>query len=167
VDARELRRGERGRVLGGRGLNLHDDRDWISESERPGWRWRRKRIGGELLGASLYDLPAGEKTFPYHYEHGHEEWLLVVSGEPTLRTPEGEQALKPGDVVCFAEGERGAHQLTGPGRVLMVSTLRVPRAAVYPDSDKIRVRWAPGDEDFLQFRRCDAVDYWEGENGSS
>jgi len=38
---------------------------------------------------------------------------------------------------------------------------------VYPDSDKIRVRWAAGDGDFLHFRRGDAVDYWEGENGSS
>ncbi len=135
-------------------MNLHDDRDWSAESDRPGWRWRRKRIGGELIGASLYDLR-------------HEEWLLVVSGEPTLRTPEGERVMRPGDVVCFPEGERGAHQLTGPGRVLIASTLRVPRTAVYPDSDKIRIRWAPREEDFLNFRRGDAVDYWEGENDSS
>ena len=26
---------------------------------------------------------------PYHYEYGEEEWLLVVEGRPTVRTPEG------------------------------------------------------------------------------
>lgn len=147
-------------------MNLHDDDGWERHGERDGYRWRAKRVAGDLIGASLYDVPAGEKTFPYHYELGHEEWLLVVAGEPTLRTSEGERKLAAGDVVCFAEGESGAHQVTGPGRVLMVSTLRMPRAAVYPDSDKIRVRWDVGDDDFLHFRRGDAVDYWEGENGS-
>jgi hypothetical protein len=33
---------------------------------------------------------------------------------------------------------------------------------VYPDSDKVGVR-AVGDEEPLNFRRGDAVDYWEGE----
>ncbi len=144
-------------------MNLHDDRDWIGERERPGYRWRRKRIAGELLGASLFDLPAGEKTAPYHYEEGQEEWLLVVSGAPTLRTPEAEHVLSPGDVVCFPAGPDGAHQLTGPGRVLLASTQVVPRTAVQPDSDKVFVRWGAGPRDWLVFRRSDAVDYWEGE----
>jgi hypothetical protein len=33
---------------------------------------------------------------------------------------------------------------------------------VYPDSDKVGVR-AVDDEEHLDFRRGDAVDYWEGE----
>jgi uncharacterized cupin superfamily protein len=37
----------------------------------------------------LYELQPGERSFPYHYEYGCEEWLLVVSGRPTLRTPDG------------------------------------------------------------------------------
>ncbi|HUH14668.1 MAG TPA: cupin domain-containing protein, partial [Gaiellaceae bacterium] len=142
-------------------------RDWIGERDRPGYRWRRKRIAGELLGASLFELPPGEKIAPYHYEDGQEEWLLVVSGEPTLRTPDGERVLEPGEVVCFPAGPAGAHQVTGPGRVLMASTQVVPRSAVQPDSDKVFVRWDTGPEDFLVFRRGDAVDYWEGENGSA
>ena len=35
-----------------------------------------------------------------------EEWLLVVSGTPTLGGPEGERELVRGDVVVFARGER-------------------------------------------------------------
>jgi hypothetical protein len=56
----------------------------------------------------------------------------------------------------------------GPGRVLIVSNWGVlPRAAVYPDSDKIRIRHGPEVDDVLHFRRADAVEYWEGEDGTT
>ena len=42
---------------------------------------------------------------------GPEEWLLVVAGRPTLRTPEGERQLEPGDVVAFPQGPAGAHKV--------------------------------------------------------
>jgi uncharacterized cupin superfamily protein len=144
-------------------VNLHDDRDWVRTRERPGYRWRRKRIAGEQLGASLFELPAGEKIAPYHYEEGQEEWLLVVSGAPTLRTAEGTRELRAGDAVCFRAGKEGAHQVAGPGRVLMISTLVVPRTVVQPDSDKVLIRWDTGQNGWSMFRRGDAVDYWEGE----
>lgn len=38
-------------------MNLHDDEGWLERtwpSERPGYAWRRKRVAGENLGASLY-----------------------------------------------------------------------------------------------------------------
>jgi uncharacterized cupin superfamily protein len=136
------------------------------EADRAGFRWRASRVGDLLgsqrIGASLYELPEGERTFPYHFHHGVEEWLLVVEGEPTVRTPAGEQRLAPGDLVCFPSGAGGAHSAAGPGRVLIVSANREPSISVYPDSDKLGAR--PGeDEDTLNFRRGDAVDYWDGE----
>ena len=51
-------------------------------------------------------MPPGEKLWPYHWELGCEEFLVVVSGTPTVRTPEGERELAPGDVVHFPEGSR-------------------------------------------------------------
>jgi len=140
-----------------------------SEHGRAGYAWSANRIGGELMGGTVYDLPAGERTFPYHYHRGIEEWLLVVAGNPTLRTPEGEQQLREGDVVCFRQGPEGAHQVTGPGRVLIVSNLATPSVGVYPDSDKVGTRPSldRSDPDRLDFRRSDAVDYWEGEDGSA
>ena len=146
-------------------MNLHDDADWLQERDRPGFSWRRKRIAGDLLAASLFELGEGQRIAPYHYEEGQEEWLLVVSGEPTLRTPEGEQRLAAGDVVSFPAGPDGAHTVAGPGRVLIASTQVVPRVVGQPDSDKVFVRWGTEPEDFLVFRRGDAVDYWEGEDG--
>jgi len=152
-------------------FNLYGD-DWEREQEREGYRWRGRMvgpvIGASLLGATVYELPPGERSFPYHYEYGNEEWLVVVAGWPTLRTPEGERELSPGDVVCFPEGPEGAHQVRNgtdePVRVLILSTKRTPSVAVYPDSDKIGVWPVAGEAtDRLLVRRDSAVDYWEGE----
>jgi hypothetical protein len=44
----------------------------------------------------------------------------------------------------------------------MLSANRSPSIAVYPDSDKLGTRPGGGD-DRLDFRRADAVDYWDGE----
>lgn len=147
-------------------INLLGD-EWQSENDRPGFRWRRMRVAGERIGASLYELPPGERTWPYHYEVGHDELLVVIAGRPTLRDPKGHRELRRGDCVLFPEGPGGAHQVINrsdePARVLIVSNLSVPRAAFYPDSGKIRVRWSPDAEDALMFRQEDAVDYWEGE----
>jgi uncharacterized cupin superfamily protein len=136
--------------------------------DRPGFRCRGARvgdrIGGERIGATLYELEEGERVCPYHFHHGVEEWLYVVAGQPTVRTPDGEQTLRPGDTVCFPAGPDGAHDVRGPGRVLILSANRDPSIAVYPDSAKLGTR--PGGEhehDRLNFRRDDAVDYWEGE----
>jgi uncharacterized cupin superfamily protein len=138
--------------------------------DRPGYSWSAARvgsaIGGEKLGATLYELPPGGKSFPYHYEYGAEEWLICVSGRPTLRTPDGEHELKPGDTVAFREGPEGAHQVINgtdePVRVLIFSTKGFPAVAVYPDSDKVGI-WTHDDKDHVIMRRGDAVDYWEGE----
>jgi uncharacterized cupin superfamily protein len=119
-------------------------------------------IGGKSLGATVYVLAEGQSVCPYHYEHGNEEWLLVLEGRPTLRHPSGEDELEPGDVVCFPEGPEGAHKTTNhyrePARVVILSTKIDPAVVVYPDSNKLGV-WPPG----KLFRLDDAVGYWEGE----
>ncbi len=140
------------------------------ERGRPGFSWRRAmvgaKLGGKRLGASLYELQPGERTFPYHYEYGAEEWLLVLDGRPSLRHPGGEDELEPGDVVCFPVGPEGAHKLTNrggePARVLFLSTKHRPGVAVYPDSDKIGL-WPEDDRDRIIVGRAAAVDYWDGE----
>ena len=153
-----------------RSFNLIDG-ELDLERSRPGFSWRAARVGEKLraekIGASVYELQPGERTFPYHYEYGAEEWLLVVAGRPTLRDPEGEHELRPGDVVCFREGPAGAHQVWNatdePVRVL-ISTKQVPDAAVYPDSGKIGI-WTGNDEADPPrlFRLGTELDYWDGE----
>jgi uncharacterized cupin superfamily protein len=119
-----------------------------------------KSIGAAMIGGTIYDLPEGDSICPYHFEYGDEEWLIVLSGSPTVRTPEETSTLEPGDVVCFPPGPEGAHKVTGPARVLMISTLNEPSVAVYPDSDKLGVY--VGDYRLL-VKRDAGVDYWLGE----
>jgi uncharacterized cupin superfamily protein len=74
---------------------------------------------------------------------GEEECCVVIAGTPTLRTPEGERALRPWDVAYFVRGPAGAHGLRNdtdePARVVFFSTVSDPELAVYPDDGKIGV----------------------------
>jgi uncharacterized cupin superfamily protein len=123
----------------------------------------REALGGELIGCTLYELDPGTQLWPYHYHCNNEEWLVVVDGVPTVRTPDGERELRAGDLVAFPEGETGAHTLSNrsdaTARIAIFST-RNQGSAHYPDSDKVG---AGPPWDRLYFRRGDAVDYWEGE----
>jgi uncharacterized cupin superfamily protein len=123
-----------------------------------------ERLGGEKIGATLYELPPGMKSFPYHWHRGHEEMLVVLVGRPTLRTPEGERQLERGDVVSFPTTPEGAHKLWNdtdePVRYLMLSTLTEFDVVHYPDSDKIAIRTA---DFYLNVRPDAGLDYMEGE----
>jgi uncharacterized cupin superfamily protein len=137
---------------------------------RDGYRLAYARLGPQIgaakIGATIYELPPGQSTFPYHYEHGCEEWLLVVAGRPTLRHPGGEDELEPGDLVCFPEGPEGAHKVTNStnetARLVILSTKASPAVAVYPDSDKIGV-FTEDEADDVMVRRESGVDYWDRE----
>src|ERR1700749_844577 len=108
-----------------------------------GFRRSSTRLGAALgaarPGLSVYELPPGQAIGPYHYEDPDEEWLLVVSGTPTLRHPGGEEQLEPWDVVFFPSGPDGAHQVRNTGetsaRVAMFSSITAVGALIYPASD--------------------------------
>lgn len=121
-------------------------------------------IGADHLGGTLIEIPPGTRAWPYHWEAAQEEWLIVLSGTPAVRTPGGEEELTPGDVVCFAAGPDGAHAVHNasdePCRVVMISNRAPVNVVVYPDSEKVGVRtpWLGSN-----FPEGSAVAYWEGE----
>ena len=149
-------------------VNIFGD-DWDNRRDRPGWQWNRmsvgERAGAELIGASLYELEPGQKTFPYHWQYVEEEMLIVLDGEPTLRTSEGERRLVRGDLVVFRRGPDGAHLVRNDTadavRILMLSTPSQVEIAEYPDSEKIGI-FAEGLR--LLVRRESGVDYFDGED---
>ncbi len=142
-------------------VELHPDKD-----DAPGYVLDYVRtgplVGAEQLGLSVYELAPGESICPYHYENAQEEWLIVLVGRPTLRTPEGERALEPWDCAFFPTGKDGAHKVTNRTdervRVCMWSDLPAVSTSVYPDSEKVGA-WPPG----KLFRLTDAVPYFTGE----
>jgi uncharacterized cupin superfamily protein len=127
-----------------------------------------RQLGAQRTGTSVYELPPGQAVCPYHYEYGEEEWLLVLDGRPSVRTPAGVEQLEPFDVVFFPRGPEGAHQVRNDSdavaRVAMWSEVVVPSATVYPDSDKIGV-WTGNRADDVMVERSSAVDYFHGERG--
>jgi uncharacterized cupin superfamily protein len=140
----------------------------------PGFRALRSRVGWQLktqrLGASIWEIEPGEAAYPYHYHLAEEELLVVLMGRPSVRA-EGEwRELEPGDVLAFARGREGAHQLANWGsataRFMAVSTSGTPDLVVYPDSGKLAAfeRRPDGGGIRKMFRVADAVDYYEGES---
>ena len=127
----------------------------------------------------VYELPPGQALCPYHYE-SEEEWLLVLQGEVTVRHPEGEDVLGPGDVTAFPAGPAGAHKTTNHGtetvRMLMfansdpIGYCRLPGLGqdlvldqlLATERDDVRVRRGRGVELLrrraLTFDRCRTTD---------
>lgn len=147
-----------------------ESQDWDRENDRDGYRHRAtvigSRLGASLLGGTLYELDPGEATWPYHYEQGCDELTIVVSGRPTLRTPDGDQELAPGDVAKCVEGPEGAHGIANrsdePCRVLIFSS-KSPFAVVhYPDSKKVGIWSQAGGYEHMLHTEPE-LDYWEGE----
>jgi uncharacterized cupin superfamily protein len=141
--------------------------------DRDGFRAQRARIGHQLgterIGVSLWEIPPGQKAYPYHFHLAEEEVLVVLGGSPSLRTPAGSQLLAAGDVIRFPTGEEGAHQVWNETdsdvRLLAISTHGAPDIVIYPDSGKLSAaeRLARSDGRKHYFRLEDEVDYWQGE----
>lgn len=134
----------------------------------------RRTLLGPLLGTqtwtpTLWELAPGEATAAYHYEWCREEWALVLSGAPTIRHPDGEDVLRSGDILCFAEGPTGSRQLLNDSeeavRLIAFSTpAGRPMSAFFPHDGNVLVRLS--DHDGFLFRHDDQIeDYWDGEPG--
>ena len=126
-------------------VSLHGD-EWDVERVVGGAEERLlhvgRRVGGELLGGTMFEVGPGYRG-PYHLHHGNEELVLVVGGTLTLRTEEGEQELRPGDVSVFRRGRAGLHALenrsAGPVRFVVFSSMVDPDVSELPESGTIGV----------------------------
>lgn len=153
-----------------------DKLEW-TEIERKRMNVRRKQLGeaadGDRLGCSLYEIPPGGESWPYHYHTANEEALYVLEGAGKLRMGGDTYRLDSGAYVACPPDETGGHKVVNdseePLRYLAVSTMNDPDVTVYPDSEKLGVFVGspPGgrEERSLHgyYRIDDDVDYWEDE----
>jgi uncharacterized cupin superfamily protein len=150
--------------------NVFEPGEWDDYGEvPPGWCTKPRRLvrtPGQGISASVYVVEPGERHLPYHFHHGAEEVLLVLEGTPTLRAPDGERVLSPGDVVHFPRGPEGAHQLRNdggePSRFVVVAAGRSPEVVEYPDTGKLAALARTGPLWSMHFKR-NATGYWDGE----
>jgi uncharacterized cupin superfamily protein len=139
-----------------------------------GWRSNVRRLvaPGNTLGMSVYELLPRQTQCPYHFHHGNEELILVLRGRPTLRTPDGEEELEPGDVVHFPRGAVGAHHVVNrteePVRYVVADTKVSPEVVEYPDSGKLaamaRTESQRGGAIWTVHRLDGEVDFFDGES---
>ncbi|WP_339104464.1 cupin domain-containing protein [Haloterrigena salinisoli] len=139
--------------------------------------FRRKELATAVdaddLGCSLYELPPGMRSWPYHYHTANEEALYVLAGEGLLVAADGEERLTAGDYAAFPANEDGGHRIVNDGddplRYLLVSTMNEPDITVYPETNRFGVYAGspPGgrEERTLEgyYRIDDEVPYWEGD----
>jgi len=134
-----------------------------------GWRSNTRRLvpRGRRLGMSVIELLPGQTHCPYHFHHGNEELILVLRGTPTLRTPDGERELQPGDFAHFPNGPDGAHQVVNrtdePARYVVADAKVSPEIIEYPDSGKLDTVSTKG-ERILLTRHAEPAKYWDGES---
>jgi uncharacterized cupin superfamily protein len=95
------------------------------------------REEGRPLTGAVWELAPGSAGVDYHFHHGTEEFLIVLRGTATLRTPQGERELAEGSVAHFSPGPDGAHtvmnQSQEPVRYLMIGAHASPDIVEYPD----------------------------------
>jgi len=136
-------------------------------SRVPEYEWDVSPRLGQLAGSKYLEfyvvsLDPGKYSFPYHFHRSAEELFLVLSGEATLRSPEGFQKISKGDIIFFEEGASGAHQLynhsKAPCVYLDLRTTCSMDVCEYPDSGKLNL--LPFKE---VFENISKVDYYEGE----
>ena len=117
------------------------------------------------MAAAVYTVPPLKAAFPYHYHIRREEVFFIISGQGTLRSPQGEHPISPGDLLYFPPSEKGTHQLINTSNREPLVYLDVDYrpdldVSVYPDSGKVGV-W--GKNIRRVYRLEDDVDYFEGE----
>ncbi|PGF14859.1 cupin [Natrinema sp. CBA1119] len=148
--------------------------DW-KEYDREQTAFRRKElstaVGASDLGCSLYELPPGMRSWPYHYHTANEEAIYVLAGEGQLKTEDGLEPLTAGDYATFPADESGGHRVVNDGdeplRYLAISTMNEPDITVYPEMNKfgVYVGSPPGGRDDRSlegyYRTDDETEYWD------
>ncbi len=120
--------------------------DWDAGEDWSGGGIKARRLPrAEVLGATVYEL--GPSNFAvYHFHHAAEEMLVVLDGEMTMKTEDGEQLVRRGEVVMFPVGPAGAHGFRndsdGACRYLMTSTHPSPEVVEYPELGQITAQAA-------------------------
>ena len=93
------------------------------------------------FGVSLYRLAPGKRAFPAHEHLANDEGILVTRGSGTLRYGDEQIALAEGDYVHLPAASGRAHHMINTSdeelEYFCFSSLVVPEAVLYPDSNKL------------------------------
>ena len=93
------------------------------------------------FGVNLVELKPGAASSQRHWHSHEDEFLMIVSGELTLVTDEGETLMRAGDCAAFPAGRPNGHHLINRGwgnaLFLCVGSRITEDRALYPDIDLV------------------------------
>lgn len=99
--------------------------------------------GCKWLQVDIRRLEPGKFSFPYHAHRASEEFFMILSGQATLRSPEGFRTVTAQEIVIFPAGAEHAHQLYNHGDedcvYLDVRTTPAFDVVDYPDTGKVNI----------------------------
>jgi uncharacterized cupin superfamily protein len=125
-----------------------------------------KTVQAQHLVFDVRKLNPGCYSFPYHYHRNAEEVMMIISGSMAIRSPDGFQVLRQGEIVFMEQGESGAHQFhnhtQAPCTYLDVKSFSGLDVVEYPDSGKILI--SPYGE---IYEKDSQVHYFKGEESST
>ncbi len=147
-------------------VNVHDLAFKSSSADLPPydpvWAEVGHLLGAKRLGYLATRLRKGKILCPFHWHTREEELFVVISGTPSVRTPQGTWRLRVGDCIAFPTDPSGAHSLFNEADedavVLLVANTDEGDVCFYPDSRKHLVE-ATG----TLVRSEPILDYFEGE----
>ncbi len=153
------------------GVVASDSVPWavFERGDRFGIRYRHLTLAamGEPyhVGVAIEELPPGRQTVPFHFHMLEEEHVLILEGSCTLRLGDSRRPLNAGDYVCYPAGQKAGHCMINetdqPCRYLILGDSIPHEVAVYPDSEKVQVRWL-GE----RYDRRVVLGYWDREAGA-
>lgn len=148
---------------GGKSLPAESDRAALGPHELGG-PYESRNLGDLFgltqFGVMMETLPPGSRSSIRHWHTKSDEFVMVLEGELTLVTTEGETLVRAGVVAGFKSGEENAHHLINTSntdaRFLVVGS-RVPGDEVhYPHDD---FKWAVAEDGTSYAARKDGTPY--------
>lgn len=105
------------------------------------WQALGEAGGLSQFGVKLVELLPGAASSQRHWHAREDEFVMVISGELTLVTDEGETLMRAGDCAAFPAGKPNGHHLVnrswGNGVFLVVGARDRNDVVTYPDIDLV------------------------------
>jgi len=119
------------------------------EVRRLGDAFGLTRIGANLVTV----LPGKDSSMVHHHSH-EDELVYMLEGELVLRTPAGEEVLRPGMVVGYPAGTGAAHAMVNrsgaPATYLVVSNRDHDDLCEYTEVDLAMAKGPDGKKVFIR-----------------
>jgi uncharacterized cupin superfamily protein len=79
-----------------------------------------KRFGIAQFGVNRVELPPGAWSTQRHWHSVNDELVVVIAGEITVVSDDGEEHLGPGDAYAFPAGQVNPHHLQNRGNIVAI-----------------------------------------------